>query len=141
MRRAILPFMLVAAFGCEAQRAFPVPPAGSYSTTAAQVKIRETVVTANVAKIAPEFFRAAKVQPLLGRLFLDDEYPRADGATPRLTQAVTLLSHAFWTDTFAASPSVIGTRIDIDGHPTVIVGVLPRTFTAPGDTQLWIPKW
>jgi len=133
--------MLVAAFGCEAQRAVPVPPAGSYSTKTVRVKIRETVVTANAADVTPEFFRAVKVQPLLGRLFLDDEYPRADGVILRLTAAVAVLSHAFWTDRFAASPSVIGTKIDIDGHPTVIVGILPGNFTAPGDTQLWKPKW
>jgi hypothetical protein len=61
MRRAVLSFMLVAAFGCEAQRAVPTPPAGSDSTKTAQVKIRGTVVTANVAEVAPEFFRAVMV--------------------------------------------------------------------------------
>ena len=137
MQRVFFLLTLIAALACEAQRATPAPPADSYTTKAAQVKIGGAVLMVNAAVVTPEFFRAVNVQPLLGRLFLDDDFHNIH---LKLVQAVGILSNTFWTDRFAASPSVIGQKIDIDGHPTVIVGILPKTFTTPGETQLWMPR-
>ena len=138
-RRAILLFTVIAAIGCETQRAIPAPPADSYTTRTVQVKIGDFLVSANAAAITPDFFPALQVHPLLGRLFLENEYRRADGTASPAIQAVAILSQSFWTEKYAASPGIIGQKVDIDGHGTVIVGILPRTITAPGETQLWMP--
>jgi hypothetical protein len=85
------------------------------------------------ASVTREFFTAADARPLLGRLFLDTESASSE-------TRVAVLSHALWTEQFAASPSVIGSTVVIDGQRTVIVGVMPKGFTVPGSARLWIPK-
>ena len=59
----LVAFTLVAAIGCEAQRAVPMPPANSYTTKTVQVKIGEAVVTANAGAVTPEFFRTVNIRP------------------------------------------------------------------------------
>jgi predicted permease len=55
---------------------------------------------------------------------------------------VVVLSHGLWERRFAASRSVIGRQVQIDGSPYTVVGVMPRAFEFPvfnfkGD--LWAP--
>lgn len=81
------------------------------------------------------FFRALGVQPVLGRIFTDDEHgPDAD--------KVVLLSHALWTSRFGREPGVVGSSVLLDGESHTVVGVLPEGFEAPFDmagVQLWKP--
>jgi hypothetical protein len=84
-----------------------------------------------VASVAPEFFREANVKPLIGRLFIDGDY----GAS----SAVAVLSYDLWTTGFAASASIIGQVIDLDGRQTTVVGIAPRDFVIPEGVQLWTP--
>jgi predicted permease len=62
------------------------------------------------------------VEPVLGRLFVaDDDVPGAPG--------VALLGHGTWQRRYGADPSVIGRRIELNGLPYEIVGVLPAWFS------------
>jgi putative ABC transport system permease protein len=86
------------------------------------------------------FFPLFGVKPVLGRTF------RADERDPS-SSGVVLLSYGLWQSRFGADPSVIGTRVQLDGYghrSREVVGVMPRGFeaplVAPGVTiDLWTP--
>jgi hypothetical protein len=125
---------IAALAACEQVPVYREPPAGSYSTATMQVSVDGGTARPEAgASVTREFFTAADARPLLGRLFLDTESASSE-------TRVAVLSHALWTEQFAASPSVIGSTVVIDGQRTVIVGVMPKGFTVPGSARLWIPK-
>jgi predicted permease len=72
-------------------------------------------------EVIGNFFRVLGVQPAMGRLFTADE--TRQGAHP-----VALLANPYWRRQFAADPSIVGKEIDLNGHPTTVVGVLPASF-------------
>ena len=51
----------------------------------------------------------------------------ADAVVPR----VALISHALWKSRFGGDGLAVGKRIEIDGQPTLVVGVLPADFELP----------
>ncbi|HSU94834.1 MAG TPA: ABC transporter permease [Gemmatimonadaceae bacterium] len=89
-------------------------------------RIAEVTVTQSI-------FSVLSVSPELGRAFLIDEYqPHAAD--------VVMISDALWRRRFGADRAVIGRSIRVDGHPSTIVGVLPRDVAFPSaDVQLWMP--
>jgi putative ABC transport system permease protein len=74
------------------------------------------------------------ISPMLGRAFTYDEANRA-GATP-----VAMIGYGLWTRRYGADRSIVGRKVDINGIPHIVVGVLPRGFTGlSGNAELWIP--
>src|ERR1700722_17801864 len=61
------------------------------------------------------------VQPILGRWFT-----RKDDS-PGSPETI-MLSYGYWQRTFAGDRSVSGRRIDVNGRPREVIGVLPSTF-------------
>jgi putative ABC transport system permease protein len=79
------------------------------------------------------FFDALAARPALGRLFVDEEFGPA--APPAV-----VVSHNFWRDRLSADPSRVGRSIQLDGRPTVVVGVLPEGLEYPRRTgDVWAP--
>ncbi len=77
-------------------------------------------------------FRTTRTAAAIGRGFrLDDE---ALGAEP-----VIVLSHRTWTSVFGADSALVGTRIELDGVPTRVVGVMPSGYGFPVASDAWIP--
>ncbi len=78
------------------------------------------------------------VRPVLGRFFTIDE-DRPDGP------AVAVISEGLWRRRYGGASDIIGRRIDVDGTPTSIVGVLPASFRLPdefaeaNDAQVYVP--
>jgi predicted permease len=74
------------------------------------------------------------VEPALGRMF------RAEEDLPASEASVALLSYETWWTEHAASPAVLGTRVDLDGTLYEIVGVMPPAVAllAP-DVLLFVP--
>jgi predicted permease len=62
-----------------------------------------------------------KSQPVLGRLFTDDD----DGAGAPLR---VILTHGYWQRRFGGTPEIVGTALRIDGRPAEVIGVLPSSF-------------
>ncbi|MGH9742410.1 MAG: ADOP family duplicated permease [Candidatus Acidiferrum sp.] len=79
------------------------------------------------------YFSTFGVQPIAGRFFTVDE--------DRFGQAyVAVLSERLWRTRFHADPSIVGQSIRINGLPTTVVGIMPRSFDPLLDnTQLWVP--
>lgn len=71
------------------------------------------------------YFATLDVQPLLGRVILDEE---AHQGGPD----VIVLSHALWQRRFGGRADIVGQRVTLDGKPYEIVGVMP-----PGLYPTW----
>jgi putative ABC transport system permease protein len=86
--------------------------------------------------VTGNYFDLLGLKPALGRLFSQQD-DTAKNANPQI-----VLSYAYWTSRFVASPAVIGQTVKINGHPFTIMGVAPENFqTAIGGYKpsLFIP--
>ncbi len=73
------------------------------------------------------------VAPLRGRVFLAEE-DRAGGDT-----LVALISATLWQRRYGGDEQVVGRRIEIDGVPHRVVGVIPDGKGMPSDADVWTP--
>ena len=88
------------------------------------------------ALVTNGFFEALGVTPRLGRSFLPEEHVagKAD---------VVLLSYGAWQRRFAGDPTIVGRRLQLEGRPYVIIGVLPQWLKPrllDRDHEIWAPK-
>src|SRR5262249_50544007 len=87
--------------------------------------IRAGRVTANYLSIL-------RVPPLIGRDFAEsDDVPGA--------AKVALISERVWRKQFGASPTAIGQRLNVDGVPREIVGVVSERIRLPRDCDIFVP--
>jgi predicted permease len=83
--------------------------------------------------VSANFFDVLGSMPAFGRTF------KADEARPGQTRVV-VLSDGFWRRRFAGDPSIVGRRIDLNGNPVTVAGIMPRTFYFPGAVvDFWAP--
>jgi putative ABC transport system permease protein len=84
------------------------------------------------AMVTGGFFNVLRVAPLHGRslTYEDDPMGAAD---------VVVVSHALWSRRLGSDPQAVGRTIVLDGTPRRIVGVMPRGFSFPLGTELWVP--
>ncbi len=52
---------------------------------------------------------------------------------------VTVLSYGLWTSRYGANPNIVGSTIQLDGEPYLIVGVIGRGFVTDIPADLWVP--
>jgi predicted permease len=84
-------------------------------------------------RVSPEFFSILEVPAILGRIFNSE-----DGIPGR--DQVVILSYELWQSQFAGNSAVLGERMEIDGLPYTIVGVMPRGFSFPKTkAEIWTP--
>ncbi len=82
------------------------------------------------SRVAPNFFPLLGVHAELGRLPAP-----ADGFA---CAHCAVLSHDFWQVHFGGDRNILGRRIELDGHPMTVIGVLPRDFELPASsTAVW----
>lgn len=85
------------------------------------------------ASVSASLFATLKVQPSLGRTFLEEEDQFEH-------DRVVVLSHALWQRRFGGDTSILNRTITLDGQTVTIVGVMPAGFQFPEkDTELWRP--
>ncbi len=78
------------------------------------------------------WFGALGIKAWLGRLYnAADMQPGHD--------LVVILSHDYWSNTFASDPGVIGKSVTLDGEARTVVGVLPKTFPKMESEQIYAP--
>jgi predicted permease len=74
------------------------------------------------------------VKPLLGRTSTEDE-DRADAK-------VAILSYGLWQRQFGRDPDVLGRRIQLNGTPFEVIGVMPPEYRYPSsEFELWTPLY
>ncbi len=87
--------------------------------------------------VSATFFPLLRVQPIVGRAFLEGEdQPGAPGAA--------IISEQLWESRYRRDPRILSRSIKIDGRPYTVVGVMPAGFSlheTRGERrdQLWIP--
>jgi predicted permease len=77
-------------------------------------------------------FRLLRVQPVLGRLFVEEE--DRPGAPP-----VALIGWDLWQARFGGESAIVGRTLRANGVIREIVGVMPRGFQFPTNAQIWYP--
>ena len=77
----------------------------------------------SAVSVSSEFFRMFGAAPHLGRLFDAGDYPG--------DRSVSVLGYGFWQRRWGGDRSVIGRTLQIDGAPTVVVGIIDPDFEPP----------
>ena len=112
---------------------FPFFGAGGFKLTG-----QGDPVPVSGVSVEGNFFQVLGVQPFLGRGFSPEE-TRLHG------RPAVLLSYPFWERQFHADRSIVGQAIELNNTPTLVVGVLPKSFDfgsvfAPGtNMQVFVP--
>jgi ABC-type antimicrobial peptide transport system permease subunit len=92
-------------------------------------------VSVKTVKASADLITLLRANPMLGRVFLPEEY------SPRRNRVV-LLSNALWRRLGSRS-DLAGMTMDLDGHPHAVVGVLPSDFKVSRglgfEPEIWIP--
>ena len=87
-----------------------------------------------VGLISAAYFEVLDVQPVMGRLFTDDE--------SREERRVAAISARLWKNRFASDPAILGRDIRINDEPYSIVVVMPDVipdWMEPGVVEVWTP--
>ena len=83
----------------------------------------------NGSKVSASLFPLLGVSTQLGRPFLEEEdHPGRD--------RVVILSDGLWRRRFHADPSILGSKIILDGVPCEVIGVMPPRLRIPKVSQL-----
>jgi putative ABC transport system permease protein len=112
--------------------------AKSFSSMAAEIDSQPVTMKTEplperlpAAFVTRGFFKTVEVNPFLGRKFLPQEYQPGHPAV--------ILGYGFWEQHFGGNRGIIGKTIDLDGKPTVVVGVMPQPFNFPAGSDVWLP--
>jgi predicted permease len=82
-------------------------------------------------RVSGSLFPMLGTAPLLGRV-IEPGDDRPDH------EEVLVLGYRVWQRLFAGNPGVVGTTVMLEGHPHLVVGVMPPRFRFPtDDTEMW----
>jgi predicted permease len=73
---------------------------------------------------SPNLFRLLGVRPILGRSFVDSDAQKG-------AESVVVLSYEGWHAFYGGDPKAVGQRLQIDGGPVTVIGVLPPGMRFP----------
>ncbi|MFL6528991.1 MAG: ABC transporter permease [Chthoniobacterales bacterium] len=82
-------------------------------------------------RASANFFAMVGVQPMLGRLFADEEQRPGN-------ERVVVVSYAFWQRALGGAANVIGRDVQLNDIAYRVIGVMPPRFRY-GDNDLWVP--
>ncbi len=82
--------------------------------------------------VSASFFPTLGVQPMLGRVFSEEEDQPG-------RSNVLVLSYRFWQEHFGSSREIVGRNITMDGQSYLVAGVMPASFRFPDFAQVWTP--
>lgn len=84
------------------------------------------------AMVSASFLQVLAVTPVAGRLLTDDDDRKG-------ARKVVLLSEGFWRRSYAASPSVLGEDVRVDGELSTVVGIVPASVAEVWRFDVWMP--
>jgi putative ABC transport system permease protein len=84
-------------------------------------------------QVTPDFFSILRVPPFLGRAFdASDGIPEQDHSI--------ILSYKLWQRQFGEDRTIVGQKIEVDGLPYEVIGVMPENFSFPkASAEVWTP--
>jgi putative ABC transport system permease protein len=89
-------------------------------------------VRAQIALVSGTFFDVLGVPPAAGRAF-DPAALAAGGAVH------VVVSDAFWRRALNSTSDLTTVRLNIDGMPVQVIGIMPASFDMPHGVELWFP--
>jgi MacB-like periplasmic core domain len=98
-----------------------------------QVRIDGNTEPLDGAMVSRDFFRTARVRPLVGRFFVDGDYRTT-------THSVVVVNQELWQRRLHGAAQVIGTALTVNDQPVTVIGVAERGFAVPKGAQVWLPK-
>jgi putative ABC transport system permease protein len=110
---------------------------GGYMTTNYELSGGAVPEEISAARSTAGVLTTLAVQPLLGRVFTQQE---EDSRQP-----LAVISYALWLERFHRDPAVLGQSLVLDRRTYSILGVMPRDFEFPlqpgrvDQTQVWLP--
>src|SRR5579871_6705220 len=110
---------------------------GGYTGADYELSGSVSPIEVNAARVTAGVFPTLGVNPILGRVFTEQE--------EKNHQPVALISYALWVERYHRDRNVVGTSIQLDRKAYTIIGVMPRSFMFPletgrlDQTQLWVP--
>ncbi len=110
---------------------------GGYASANYELSGGATPEQVYAARLTAGVFPTLGVQPILGRIFTQQE---EDAHQP-----FAVLSYALWLNRYHHDPHALGRSIDLDRRSYTIIGVMPRSFEFPlqaghlEQAQLWVP--
>jgi putative ABC transport system permease protein len=105
----------------------------AYTTGAMNVSTGDQPERVNAAFVTASMFQVLGVHPARGQVFTpEQDLPNAE--------PVVLVSHELWQRSFGGDPGIVGKRVDIQGRPRTVLGVMPPGFDLhDARAQLWVP--
>jgi predicted permease len=82
--------------------------------------------------VTADYFRLLGAPVLVGRTFTPAEDSPNGGR-------VVVLSYGLWKRRFGGNTNIVGTNIQLDGQPYLVVGVIGRSFITEPAGDLWLP--
>jgi putative ABC transport system permease protein len=86
-----------------------------------------------VAAVSRDFFSIMRRNPVLGRGFAPED--QHFGAAP-----VALVSYEYWRQHLDAAANLSSIKLTIENQPVAVIGVLPRGFRFPDESEIWLPR-
>lgn len=106
---------------------------GAYRTIDRNLIAREgRPESVRIAEMTASGFRVARVPPLVGRYF--DEEDQRRGAP-----AVVVIGYDVWQSRFAGEPDVVGRTLQLGSTLHSVIGVMPQGFAFPVNNRIWTP--
>ncbi len=102
----------------------------------AGVSYRNSAILAQAEIVSGNFFTTLGVEPVLGRVFAQQEDIQPNAAP------VAVLSYAFWKSKLGGDASVVGQTLTINAHPFTVLGVAAPGFQsaiAGENSDLFVP--
>jgi len=82
--------------------------------------------------ITPSLFPLLGIKPVLGRSFLDGE--DRPGSVK-----VVMISEGLWKRRFGGDPTIVGSRITLNGIDSTVVGIAPAALALLSNGDMWMP--
>jgi len=105
---------------------------GAQSFRSLTLTEREEPVRLQGGTVSWNLFPMLGIRPILGRPFREDEDRAGAPGT-------VLLGYDTWVQHFSADNGIVGRTIQVNAKPHTVVGVMPRKFKFPENTEMWIP--
>ncbi|HLY41685.1 MAG TPA: ABC transporter permease [Terracidiphilus sp.] len=82
--------------------------------------------------VSADYFAMFGAPVIAGRTFTSAEDSPHGGN-------VAVLSYGLWKNRYGANPHIVGSTIQLDGQPYLVVGVIGRGFVTDTPADLWVP--
>src|SRR5579863_2520228 len=83
-------------------------------------------------RVSADYFAMFGARVIAGRTFTAAEDSPNGGH-------VTVLSYGFWKSQYGANPNIVGSSIQLDDQPYLVVGVVGPGFVTDTPIDLWVP--